>query len=98
MFSRGETFPVGEEGLEFWFESGVIRNLDRIPTPPQWIRCDLRSLHLGIFNGLVSVVMADPPWDIRMDLPYGTLTDNEMKSLRVRWLLTTLHTDIFHPG
>lgn len=38
---------------------------------------------MSIFKGHVSVVMADPPWDIRMDLPYGTMTDNEMKSLRV---------------
>lgn len=42
-----------------------------------------RSLDLGIFKGVVSVVMADPPWDIRMDLPYGTMTDNEMRNLRV---------------
>lgn len=74
---------VGEEGKETWFEKGVIREMDRPIVPPQWIRCDMRSLDLGIFRGLVSVVMADPPWDIRMDLPYGTMTDHEMKSLRV---------------
>ena len=74
---------IEQAGVETWFEHGVIRNLAQEPVPPQWIRCDLRSLHLGIFNGLVSVVMADPPWDIRMDLPYGTLTDNEMKNLKV---------------
>eukprot|EP01054_Gregarina_sp_Poly1_P002585 Gregarina_sp_Poly_1__2584@NODE_16_length_22882_cov_82_653956_g14_i0_p2_GENE_NODE_16_length_22882_cov_82_653956_g14_i0NODE_16_length_22882_cov_82_653956_g14_i0_p2_ORF_typecomplete_len793_score120_63MTA70/PF05063_14/8_6e57BioT2/PF15368_6/0_049_NODE_16_length_22882_cov_82_653956_g14_i03562380 len=68
---------------ETWFEKGVIENFGRKPVPPQWIRCDMRSLDLGIFKGLVSVVMADPPWDIRMDLPYGTLTDHEMKDLKV---------------
>ncbi|ETW31401.1 hypothetical protein PFAG_01839 [Plasmodium falciparum Santa Lucia] len=51
---------------------------------PQWIRCDLRNFDLSIFNKYVSVVMADPPWDIHMDLPYGTMTDNEMKLLPVQ--------------
>lgn len=51
---------------------------------PQWIRCDLRHFDLSIFNQYVSVVMADPPWDIHMDLPYGTMTDNEMKHLPVQ--------------
>ncbi len=27
--------------------------------------------------------MADPPWDIHMELPYGTMEDREMKSLGV---------------
>lgn len=27
--------------------------------------------------------MADPPWDIHMQLPYGTLKDKEMLNLRV---------------
>ncbi|CAK0905701.1 unnamed protein product, partial [Prorocentrum cordatum] len=51
--------------------------------PAQWVYCDLRRFPLSIFNGLVSVVMADPPWDIHMELPYGTLTDEEVKNLKV---------------
>ncbi|KAM6037671.1 LOW QUALITY PROTEIN: N(6)-adenosine-methyltransferase catalytic subunit METTL3 [Chlamydotis macqueenii] len=49
--------------------------------PPQWICCDIRYLdvHLGKF----AVVMADPPWDIHMELPYGTLTDDEMRRLNI---------------
>jgi mRNA (2'-O-methyladenosine-N6-)-methyltransferase len=31
----------------------------------------------------MGVVMLDPPWDIHMNLPYGTLKDKEMKNLRV---------------
>ncbi len=27
--------------------------------------------------------MCDPPWDIHMQLPYGTMKDNEMKALRI---------------
>lgn len=78
-----QPFEDGDEGKETWYQEGVIKLLGVKSTPPQWIRCDLRSLDLGIFRGHVSVVMADPPWDIRMDLPYGTMTDPELKSLRV---------------
>lgn len=37
---------------------------------PQWINCDLRYFDMSIL-GKFSVVMADPPWDIHMELPYG---------------------------
>ncbi|XP_053558259.1 N6-adenosine-methyltransferase catalytic subunit [Bombina bombina] len=50
--------------------------------PSQWIRCDIRYLDMSIL-GKFSVVMADPPWDIHMELPYGTLTDDEMRKLQI---------------
>jgi len=50
--------------------------------PAQWIQCDLRSLDMGIL-GKFSVIMADPPWDIHMELPYGTLSDDEMRQLSI---------------
>ncbi|CDR96433.1 MT-A70 family protein, putative [Babesia bigemina] len=50
----------------------------------QWICCDVRKLDFSIFNPFVSVVMADPPWDIHMDLPYGTMKDSEMRHLKVQ--------------
>ncbi|XP_061202000.1 N6-adenosine-methyltransferase catalytic subunit-like [Neopsephotus bourkii] len=50
--------------------------------PPQWICCDIRYLDVSIL-GKFSVVMADPPWDIHMELPYGTLTDDEMRRLNI---------------
>ena len=28
--------------------------------------------------------MADPPWDIHMELPYGTMADEEMRRMNVR--------------
>ncbi|RVW91695.1 N6-adenosine-methyltransferase MT-A70-like [Vitis vinifera] len=34
------------------------------------------------------VIMADPPWDIHMELPYGTMADDEMRSLNVPALQT----------
>jgi len=50
--------------------------------PPQWVQCDMRYFDLEVL-GKFSVIMADPPWDIHMELPYGTMQDNEMRSLRV---------------
>jgi len=51
--------------------------------PSQWIQCDMRVFPLSIFNGMITVVMADPPWDIHMELPYGTLTDDEVRNLKI---------------
>jgi len=51
--------------------------------PAQWVQCDLRVFPLSIFKGKISVVMADPPWDIHMELPYGTLTDDEVRNLKI---------------
>ncbi|XP_061565497.1 N6-adenosine-methyltransferase subunit METTL3 [Cololabis saira] len=50
--------------------------------PSQWICCDIRFLDMSIL-GKFAVVMADPPWDIHMELPYGTLTDDEMRKLSI---------------
>ncbi|KAK5893460.1 hypothetical protein CgunFtcFv8_006331 [Champsocephalus gunnari] len=50
--------------------------------PSQWICCDIRFLDVSIL-GKFAVVMADPPWDIHMELPYGTLTDDEMRKLHI---------------
>ncbi|KAF5272513.1 hypothetical protein FQA39_LY18791 [Lamprigera yunnana] len=30
-----------------------------------------------------AVIMADPPWDIHMELPYGTMSDDEMRQLGI---------------
>lgn len=50
--------------------------------PPQWIQCDLRYLDMSTL-GKFAVIMADPPWDIHMELPYGTMSDDEMRQLGV---------------
>uniref|UniRef100_A0A6A7FTL8 mRNA m(6)A methyltransferase n=2 Tax=Hirondellea gigas TaxID=1518452 RepID=A0A6A7FTL8_9CRUS len=61
----------------------------------QWINCDVRKFDLSVLvpkgkncSGF-SVVLADPPWDIHMELPYGTLTDQEMLGLPVQELSTS---------
>ncbi|KXJ16445.1 putative N6-adenosine-methyltransferase MT-A70-like protein [Exaiptasia diaphana] len=50
--------------------------------PPQYIQCDIRSLDYCVL-GKFSVIMADPPWDIHMELPYGTMSDDEMRQLNI---------------
>jgi mRNA (2'-O-methyladenosine-N6-)-methyltransferase len=57
--------------------------LNRGELPSQWISCDVRRLDLRIL-GKFGVLMMDPPWDIHMTLPYGTLTDDEMKDLKIQ--------------
>ncbi|GAA5847230.1 hypothetical protein JCM9279_006149 [Rhodotorula babjevae] len=52
------------------------------PLPPQWINADLRSLDISVL-GKYDVVVADPPWAIHQELPYGTLTDDEMMRMPV---------------
>ncbi|XP_074579520.1 putative N(6)-adenosine-methyltransferase MT-A70-like [Curcuma longa] len=54
---------------------------------PQWINCDIRSFRVDIL-GKFGVIMADPPWDIHMELPYGTMADDEMRNLNVPALQT----------
>ncbi|CAH2070979.1 unnamed protein product [Thlaspi arvense] len=53
----------------------------------QWINCDIRNFNMDIL-GTFGVVMADPPWDIHMELPYGTMADDEMRTLNVPLLQT----------
>ncbi|KAL2336021.1 hypothetical protein Fmac_010467 [Flemingia macrophylla] len=54
---------------------------------PQWINYDIRNFRMDIL-GQFGVIMADPPWDIHMELPYGTKADDEMRSLNVPALKT----------
>lgn len=44
---------------------------------PQWIQCDVRDFRFDLL-GKFGVIMTDPPWEIRQDLPYGTMSDEEM--------------------
>ncbi|KZW03694.1 MT-A70-domain-containing protein [Exidia glandulosa HHB12029] len=52
------------------------------PVPPQWINCDMRRFDYGVL-GKFHCIMADPPWDIHMSLPYGTMTDDEMRAMPI---------------
>lgn len=59
---------------------GVLESTKLVPA--QWIQCDLRNFKFEVL-GKFSVIMADPPWDIHMELPYGTMSDDEMRQLPV---------------
>eukprot|EP01062_Namystynia_karyoxenos_P022477 TRINITY_DN1863_c0_g2_i1.p1 TRINITY_DN1863_c0_g2~~TRINITY_DN1863_c0_g2_i1.p1 ORF type:complete len:731 (+),score=273.52 TRINITY_DN1863_c0_g2_i1:70-2193(+) len=50
--------------------------------PAQWIQCDIRKFDLRVL-GKFQVIMADPPWDINMALPYGIIKDDEMRRLDI---------------
>lgn len=47
-----------------------LQSLGSKLVPPQWLNCDLRNFDVSVL-GKFAVVMADPPWDIHMELPYG---------------------------
>lgn len=36
--------------------------------------------------GKFGVIMADPPWEIHQDLPYGTMADSEMRKMNLQVL------------
>ncbi|XP_055624388.1 N6-adenosine-methyltransferase MT-A70-like protein [Toxorhynchites rutilus septentrionalis] len=81
-----DTYIGQNTGSKFEVEGplGSKRTIDPCATlyPPQWIQCDLRYLDMTVL-GKFAVVMADPPWDIHMELPYGTMSDDEMRQLGV---------------
>ncbi|XP_065073341.1 N6-adenosine-methyltransferase MT-A70-like protein [Ochlerotatus camptorhynchus] len=81
-----DTYVGQNTGSKFEGEGSLAskRTIDPCATlyPPQWIQCDLRYLDMTVL-GKFAVVMADPPWDIHMELPYGTMSDDEMRQLGV---------------
>jgi len=71
-----ESDKTPKAGLQLNAEDGM---------PSQWINCDVRFFDFTVF-GKFDIVLADPPWDIHMDLPYGTMKDDEMKNLKINIL------------
>ncbi|KAI3623298.1 IME4 [Malassezia furfur] len=66
--------------LDAWLRTP--RGAAGAPLPAQWISCDLRTFDLAQL-GTFDVIVADPPWDIHMSLPYGTLSDEQMYALPI---------------
>ncbi|CAF1455046.1 unnamed protein product [Adineta ricciae] len=60
----------------------IVERISPGSVPPQWVQCDLRQFDMSVL-GKFSVIMADPPWDIHMELPYGTMADEEMRKLDI---------------
>ncbi|KAA1466102.1 MT-A70-domain-containing protein [Dentipellis sp. KUC8613] len=70
------------------FRLGIGLGPTGVATPtlsPQWINCDMRRFDYSVL-GKFHVIMADPPWDIHMSLPYGTMTDDEMRAMPIPML------------
>lgn len=68
------------EMISPWCRNGSTSNLSREILPPQWINCDVRTFDFNIV-GKFAAVIADPAWNIHMNLPYGTCNDTELLSL-----------------
>lgn len=76
-------YHIEDEGLIPSNRKELVLSGDQDVLDSQWVNCDIRYFDFNIL-GKFDVIMADPPWDIHMDLPYGTLSDEEMKNLRVQ--------------
>ncbi|SJX63225.1 related to IME4-positive transcription factor for IME2 [Sporisorium reilianum f. sp. reilianum] len=67
-----------ENGFESWIRpSSATSSQDA-----QWIDCDLKDFDYSML-GKFDIILADPPWDIHMSLPYGTMSDDDMRSMPV---------------
>jgi len=75
-------YQIDDEGLIPSNRKELELSGDETVLDAQWVNCDIRYFDYSIL-GKFDVIMADPPWDIHMDLPYGTLSDEEMKNLKI---------------
>ncbi|KAJ3160565.1 N6-adenosine-methyltransferase subunit mettl3 [Geranomyces michiganensis] len=78
-------YELDEPGVEIDIERAVPVLPVGNPLPAQWIQCDVRKFDFSVL-GKFAVIMADPPWDIHMNLPYGTMTDDEMRAMPISQL------------
>ncbi|VDC02590.1 unnamed protein product [Peniophora sp. CBMAI 1063] len=90
-------FDPGDAGAEVKKDEKLGKKPYRLPIglgptgkigelmPAQWINCDVRRFDYSVL-GKFHVIMADPPWDIHMSLPYGTMTDDEMRAMPIPML------------
>ncbi|GAB5030502.1 n6-adenosine-methyltransferase 70 kda subunit [Nannochloropsis oceanica] len=79
---RGRSPALPHQGSEgtpgMWMASTTLPTTP--PAPAQWVNVDVCNFELSIL-GQFPVIMADPPWEIHMDLPYGTMSDDEVCKL-----------------
>ena len=79
---KQSTQQTQDQAEQARIEAKARKRFKTVLYPPQWIQCDLRYFDMSLL-GKFSVVMADPPWDIHMELPYGTMSDDEMRKLNI---------------
>ena len=80
-----ETVTINErikkqKKVPFYTHGECCSSSYKIQLPPQWIKCDVRKFDFKIL-GKFSAVIADPAWNIHMNLPYGTCNDIELLEL-----------------
>ncbi|KDN47746.1 MT-A70-domain-containing protein [Tilletiaria anomala UBC 951] len=81
---RNPLLALERAGLaDDWAMQGPARAPDGGLLPAQWIDCDLKTFDFSILGNDWNVIIADPPWDIHMSLPYGTMTDDDMRSMPI---------------
>jgi mRNA (2'-O-methyladenosine-N6-)-methyltransferase len=76
-------YQIEDEGLVPSNRKELVLSDDDEVLDSQWVNCDIRYFDFKIL-GKFDVIISDTPWDIHMDLPYGTLSDVAMKNLRVQ--------------
>lgn len=72
-------------GVPFYTHGNCSADAIKVETPRQWIQCDVRKFDFSIL-GKFSAVVADPAWNIHMNLPYGTCNDVELLDLPLNQL------------
>ncbi|GAC97578.1 hypothetical protein PHSY_005164 [Pseudozyma hubeiensis SY62] len=68
-----------ENGFDQWIRPSSSTSAQQ---EAQWIDCDLKNFDYSML-GKFDIILADPPWDIHMSLPYGTMSDDDMRSMPV---------------
>lgn len=66
--------------VPFYTHGNCCADVVKTQLPQQWIQCDVRKFDFNIL-GKFSAVIADPAWNIHMNLPYGTCNDIELLGL-----------------
>ncbi|CAO1629746.1 unnamed protein product [Parajaminaea phylloscopi] len=77
-----------EAGLESWIRPGGGAAGDASTAtvyPPQLLNADLKTFDLTVL-GKFDVIVQDSAFDIHMSLPYGTVTDNDIRSMPIAQL------------
>lgn len=68
-----------EHGFDAWIPN---KEVGKEQEEVQWIDCDLKNFDYSML-GRYDIILADPPWDIHMSLPYGTMSDDDMRAMPV---------------
>ncbi|GCE97080.1 hypothetical protein ZYGM_003303 [Zygosaccharomyces mellis] len=74
-----------QKRIPFYTLGNCCADISKSLLPPQWIRCDVRKFDFSCL-GKFSAVIADPAWNIHMNLPYGTCNDIELLGLPMEQL------------